>query len=178
MTTERATLGGGSFWCTEAVFQRLRGVEQVVAGYTGGTVENPSYEAVSTGRTGHVEVVQITFDPSVITYRELLEIFFATHDPTSLDHQDGDVGPQYRSAIFFHDEVQRHCAEVLIAELERARVFEDPIMTKVEPFTRFYPAEPHHQSYFTRHESESYCQTVIAPKMARFRTAYAEKLRP
>ena len=172
-----ATFGGGCFWCTEAVFRDLRGVESVVSGYAGGHVANPSYEAVSAGRTGHAEVVQVTFDPSAITYRELLEIFFATHDPTTLNRQGGDVGPQYRSVVFFHDEAQRHDAEVVIAELEREGVFEDAVVTRVEPLDRFYPAERYHQEYYARNPGQGYCQVVIAPKLAKFRKTYSEKLK-
>jgi peptide-methionine (S)-S-oxide reductase len=176
-THATATFGGGCFWCTEAVFRELRGVERVVSGYAGGHVENPSYEAVCTGNTGHAEVVQITYDPSTIGYRALLEAFFATHDPTTPNRQGGDVGTQYRSVIYYHDEAQRHDAELLIAELERERVFEDAIVTKVEPYQRFYPAEHYHQQYYLRNPNQGYCQAVIAPKLAKFRKAYAQRLK-
>ena len=172
-----ATFGGGCFWCTEAVFKELRGVERVVSGYAGGQVANPSYEAVCSGSTGHAEVVQVTYDPSVVSYRELLEIFFATHDPTTVDRQGADAGPQYRSIVFYEDEAQRHDAETIIAELERGKVFEDAIVTKVEPLERFWPAEEYHQDYYARHGRQPYCQVVIAPKLAKLRKTYQEKLK-
>jgi peptide-methionine (S)-S-oxide reductase len=172
-----ATFGGGCFWCTEAVFRELRGVERVVSGYAGGHVASPSYEAVCSGRTGHAEVVQVTYDPAQVSYRELLEIFFATHDPTTADRQGADVGTQYRSTVLYEDEAQRHEAEVLIAALEREKVFRDAIVTKVEPLDRFWPAEDYHQDYYARHGRQPYCQVVIAPKLAKFRKTYAEKLK-
>jgi peptide-methionine (S)-S-oxide reductase len=172
-----ATFGGGCFWCTEAVFKELRGVERVVSGYAGGQVANPSYEAVCSGRTGHAEVVQVTYDPSTVSYRELLEIFFATHDPTTLNRQGADAGTQYRSTVLYEDDEQRREAEAVIAELERERVFSDPIVTKVEPLGQFYPAEEYHQNYYAQHGRQPYCQVVIAPKLAKFRKTYAEKLR-
>jgi peptide-methionine (S)-S-oxide reductase len=170
---EVATFGGGCFWCTEAVFRELRGVEKVESGYAGGTVPNPSYEAVCSGRTGHAEVVQVTFDPHVISYRDLLEVFFATHDPTTENRQGADVGTQYRSTILYHDDAQRRTAEAVIAELERDGAFPEPIVTKVEPFDRFYPAERYHQEYFARNPRQPYCQIVIAPKLAKFRQKFA-----
>jgi peptide-methionine (S)-S-oxide reductase len=172
-----ATFGGGCFWCTEAVFRELRGVERVVSGYAGGQVANPSYEAVCSGRTGHAEVVQVTYDPATVSYRELLEVFFATHDPTTLDQQGADRGTQYRSTVLYEDEAQRHEAETIIAELEREQVFPDPIVTKVEPLDRFYPAEQYHQDYYARNGRQPYCQVVIAPKLAKFRKTYQEKLK-
>ena len=174
---ETATLGGGCFWCLEAVYKDLKGVERVVSGYAGGHVANPSYEAVCSGHTGHAEVVQITYDPAAIGYRQLLEAFFATHDPTTPDRQGGDVGPQYRSVIFYHDDAQRHDAETIIAELEREQVFRDAIVTKVEPLERFYPAEGYHQEFYERNPGQGYCRAVIAPKLAKFRKAYADRLR-
>jgi len=175
---EQATLGGGCFWCLEAVFQRLHGVERVVSGYAGGTVANPSYEAVCSGSTGHAEVAQITFDPAVIGYREILEIFFAFHDPTQLNRQGADVGTQYRSAIFHHTDAQRETASSVIDALTRERVFDRPIVTEVAPLTAFYPAEAYHQDYYRLHTSQPYCQAVIAPKVAKLRKAYADRLKP
>ena len=172
-----ATFGGGCFWWTEAVFKELRGVERVVSGYAGGEVANPSYEAVCSGGTGHAEVVQVTYDPSRIGFRELLEVFFATHDPTKLNRQGADSGTQYRSTVLYEDEAQRHEAETIIAELERERVFADPCVTTVEPLGRFYPAEQYHQDYYARHGRQPYCQVVIAPKLAKFRKTYQEKLK-
>jgi peptide-methionine (S)-S-oxide reductase len=170
---EVATFGGGCFWCTEAVFKELRGVEKVESGYAGGTVPEPSYEAVCTGHTGHAEVIQVTYDPSVVSYRDLLEVFFATHDPTTLNRQGADVGTQYRSTVLYHDDAQRRTAEATIAELEREGAFEDPVVTKVEPLERFYPAERYHQDYYARNGRQPYCQIVIAPKLAKFRQKFA-----
>lgn len=172
-----ATLAGGCFWCLEAVFERLRGVERVVSGYTGGHVPNPSYEAVCAGATGHAEAVQVTFDPGVISYRELLELFFAFHDPTTLDRQGPDVGTQYRSAIFYHDAEQERVAREVIAELERERVWHAPIVTELRPLEVFYPAEGYHQQYYRRHPRQLYCQAVIAPKLAKLRGRYADRLK-
>jgi peptide-methionine (S)-S-oxide reductase len=174
---ELATLGGGCFWCLEAVFERLRGVERVVSGYAGGTVANPSYELVCSGTTGHAEVAQLTFDPTTIAYREVLEIFFAFHDPTQLNRQGADVGTQYRSVIFYHAEAQRVTAQEVIARLERERVYDRPIVTQLEPLTAFYPAESYHQSYFRRNPGQGYCQAVIAPKVAKLRRAYLDRLK-
>jgi len=174
---ERATLAGGCFWCVEAVLERLRGVERVISGYTGGTTPAPSYEAVCTGRTGHAEAVEVTFDPDEVSYRELLEIFFAFHDPTTLDRQGPDVGTQYRSAIFTHGPEQERVAREVIADLERRRVFPAPIVTRVEPAGAFHPAEEYHQSYFRRNPERMYCQAMIAPKVAKLRQKYAERLK-
>jgi peptide-methionine (S)-S-oxide reductase len=174
---ETATLAGGCFWCLEAVFQDLRGVERVESGYAGGRVPDPSYELVCTGTTGHAEVVRITFDPSVIAYRDLLEIFFVVHDPTTLNRQGGDVGTQYRSAAFYHSPEQKAEAERVIAELEAAHVWDDPIVTEVVPLEAFYPAEEYHRDYFRRNPNQGYCRVVIAPKVAKVRKAYFEKLR-
>jgi len=174
---ETATLAGGCFWCLEAGFQELRGVERVESGYAGGRVPDPSYELVCTGTTGHAEVVRITFDPSVITYRDLLEIFFVVHDPTTLNRQGGDVGTQYRSAVFYHSPEQKSEAERVIAELEAAHVWNDPIVTEVVPLEAFYPAEEYHRDYFRRNPNQGYCRVVIAPKVAKVRKAYFEKLR-
>ena len=174
---ETATLGGGCFWCLEAVFERLGGVETVVSGYTGGRVPDPSYELVCSGLTGHAEVVQISFDPSVLPYRELLEIFFAFHDPTTLNQQGNDVGTQYRSAIYFHSPEQERTAREVIEQLRRDGAWDDPIVTEVTPLDRFYPAEKHHQQYFERNPTRMYCQAVVAPKVAKLRREYAGRLR-
>lgn len=174
---EIATLGGGCFWCLEAVYENLRGVTNVVSGYAGGREPNPSYEAVCGGTTGHAEVVQVTFDPAVVSYREILEVFFVIHDPTTPDRQGGDIGTQYRSVIFTHGDEQRRAAEVVIAELTAARVYDDPLVTAVVPFTAFYPAEAYHQQYFRRNPGQGYCRFVVAPKVAKFRTHFLEKLK-
>jgi peptide-methionine (S)-S-oxide reductase len=174
---EIATLGGGCFWCLEAVYRELKGVERVVSGYAGGTVANPSYEQVCTGRTGHAEVVQITFDPRLITFAELLEVFFAIHDPTTLNRQGADVGTQYRSIILYHTPKQREIAERTIAELNAARLWDQPIVTEVQPYTAFYPAEAYHQEYFTRNPYQPYCQAVVAPKVAKARKQFRAKLK-
>lgn len=175
--TERATLGGGCFWCLDAVFRDLKGVRGVVSGYAGGTVVDPSYEAVCTGRTGHAEVVQVTFDPDVLSYRDLLAVFFSIHDPTTLNRQGADVGTQYRSVIFFHDTEQERAAREVIAELERTKIWDAPIVTAVTPFEAFYPAEEYHQDYFRRNPEQGYCRAVIAPKVAKFRKLYLDRLK-
>ena len=175
--TETATLAGGCFWCLEAVFQQLKGVTSVASGYAGGTVPNPTYEAVCTGRTGHAEVVQVEFDPAVIAYRDLLDVFFTMHDPTTLNQQGGDVGTQYRSAIFFHSPEQEHAARAAIAALETEKVWDDPIVTEIVPLTAFYPAEQYHRDYFNRNGNQPYCRAVVAPKVAKFRKHYLEKLK-
>jgi len=179
MTTQQsiATLGGGCFWCLEAVYQQLDGVESVVSGYAGGHVENPTYEQVCGKKTGHVEVVQVTFDPARVSYRDVLEVFFSIHDPTTKDRQGNDVGPQYRSAIFYHDEEQRQVAESIIAELAAEHAFDAPIVTELKPFERFYSAEQYHQNYYAQNSSQSYCEYVISPKIAKFRRKFAERLR-
>ena len=174
---EVATLAGGCFWCLDAVFRGLKGVEQVVSGYAGGTVPNPSYEAVCTGRTGHAEVVQVTFDPAVLSYRDLVEVFFGIHDPTTLNRQGADVGTQYRSAIYYHSPEQEHTAREVIAALERDQVFDAPIVTEVAPAAEFYPAEEYHQDYFRRNPGQGYCRAVIAPKVAKFRKEHLERLK-
>lgn len=176
--TEDATLAGGCFWCLEAVFDRLRGVERVVSGYAGGRVPNPSYEQVCSGATGHAEVVQITFDPAVISYRELLEIFFAFHDPTTLDRQGADRGTQYRSAIFFHSPEQKAAAERVIADLSAQQVWNAPIVTEVAPVQEFYPAEAYHQRYYQLNAGQPYCRATIAPKLAKLRKSYLDRLKP
>lgn len=174
---EVATLGGGCFWCTEAVFESLRGVRRVDSGYAGGDVANPSYEQVCSGTTGHAEVVRVTFDPAEISYAEVLRIFFATHDPTTLNRQGADVGTQYRSVIFPHSPEQERVARAVISELENDGVFDAPIVTTVEPEAPFYPAEEYHREYYRRNPRQGYCQVVIAPKMAKFRQQFAERLR-
>ena len=174
---EVATLAGGCFWCLEAVYDELKGVVDVVSGYSGGQVTNPSYEAVCTGETGHAETVQVTFDPRVVSFRQLLEVFFTTHDPTSLNRQGADVGTQYRSAIFYHNPEQKAVAEQLIHELESEQVWGKPIVTELKPFGTFYPAEAYHQEYFKRNPYQGYCMAVIAPKVAKFRKHYLEMLK-
>ena len=174
---EVATFGSGCFWCSEAVFSELNGVVSVVPGYTGGTLANPTYEDVCTDSTGHAEVAQITFDPSQISYRELLEVFFSTHDPTTLNRQGADVGTQYRSAIFYADQEQKMQAEAIIRELTADGTFRDPIVTQVVPLGPFYPAEDYHREYYRRHPSQPYCQAVIAPKLAKFRAHWKAKLK-
>lgn len=171
---ETATLGGGCFWCLDAVFRQLRGVESVVSGYSGGPQPNPSYEAVCTGRTGHAEVVRVVFDPAVISYRELLQVFFAIHDPTSLNRQGADVGTQYRSVIFHHSPEQQVAAEETIAAL--AGEYDAPIVTELEAAPPFFPAEDYHQDYYALHPRQGYCQAVIAPKVAKFRRYFADRI--
>lgn len=174
---EVATLGGGCFWCTEAVFSELRGVEKVEPGYAGGSVSQPSYEQVCTGRTGHAEVVQVTFDPKVLSYHDLLTIFFTVHDPTTLNRQGADVGTQYRSIVLYHSAEQRATAERVVRELESEKLWKKTFVTQLEPFSAFYPAEEYHHDYFRRNPSGGYCQFVIAPKVAKFRAHYAERLK-
>ena len=175
--TEVATLAGGCFWCLEAVYDQLNGVLDVVSGYSGGQVVDPSYKAVCTGKTGHAECAQLTFDPSVISYREILEVFFTIHDPTTLNRQGADVGTQYRSAIFFHSPEQKATAEQVIHELELENMWGKPIVTGITPLSLFYPAEDYHQEYFQRNPYAGYCTAVIAPKVAKFRNKYLEKLK-
>jgi peptide-methionine (S)-S-oxide reductase len=174
---EVATLGGGCFWCLEAVFDEVRGVEDVLSGYSGGFVVNPTYRQVCDGKTGHAEVVRVAFDPTVITFREILEIFFAIHDPTTLNRQGADVGPQYRSAIFYHSPEQKATAQAVIAELNTGRIFDKPIVTEVAGVTRFYPAEDYHQEYFRKNPHQPYCQVVVSPKVAKLRKSFAAKLK-
>ena len=174
---EVVTLAGGCFWCLEAVYDELKGVLDVVSGYSGGQVSNPSYKAVCTGKTGHAEVVQVTFDPGLISYRELLEVFFTIHDPTILNRQGADVGTQYRSAIFYHNPEQKAIAEQVIHEMENEKVWAKPIVTELTPFETFYPAEEYHQEYFKRNPYQGYCMAVIAPKVSKFRKKYLDKLK-
>jgi peptide-methionine (S)-S-oxide reductase len=172
-----ATLAGGCFWCLEAVFDELNGVISVESGYSGGRIENPSYKAVCTGTTGHAEAVQITFDPSVISYRDLLTVFFTIHDPTTLNRQGADVGTQYRSAIFYHDEAQRADAEAVIRELTESKLWPNPIVTEIAPFTKFYMAEDYHQEYFANNPYQPYCMAVVAPKVVKFRKHFVGRLK-
>ncbi len=174
---EQATLAGGCFWCLEAVFENLKGVEKVESGYAGGRVPDPTYQHVCTGSTGHAEVVQVTFEPSAISYREILDVFFATHDPTTLNRQGADVGTQYRSAVFWHDARQKEIAERRIAELNAEGIWDAPLVTEVTPLERFYRAEDYHQGYYRANPEQSYCQFVVAPKVAKFRKQFADKLR-
>jgi peptide-methionine (S)-S-oxide reductase len=176
--SELATLGGGCFWCIEAAFEQLRGVEHVVSGYSGGHVTDPSYKQICTGTTGHAEVVQIRFDPTELTFQDLLRVFFTVHDPTTADRQGNDVGPQYRSAIFYHSPEQKADAEAVIAEIESEGVWDSPIVTEVTPFERFYPAEGYHQEYYRNNPNQPYCRIVINPKVTKFRKAFAERLKP
>jgi peptide-methionine (S)-S-oxide reductase len=176
-TQEITTLGGGCFWCLEAVYDQMEGVLSVESGYMGGSLANPSYNAVCSGTTGHVEVVQVTFDSEVTSYREILEVFFAIHDPTSLDRQGNDSGNQYRSVIFYHSEAQKTVAEAMIGELNSEGVWRDPIVTELRPASTFYVAEDYHQEYFTNNPRQPYCSFVVAPKVRKFREHFASKLR-
>jgi peptide-methionine (S)-S-oxide reductase len=176
-THEITTLGGGCFWCLEAVYDQMEGVLSVESGYMGGSLANPSYNAVCSGTTGHVEVVQVTFDSEVTSYREILEVFFAIHDPTSLDRQGNDSGNQYRSVIFYHSEAQKTVAEAMIGELNSEGVWRDPIVTELRPASTFYVAEDYHQEYFTNNPRQPYCSFVVAPKVRKFREHFASKLR-
>lgn len=175
MTTETATLGGGCFWCLEAVYQELKGVQHVESGYTGGHVPDPNYGQICEGTTGHVEVVRVIFDPSVVSYREILEIFFTIHDPTTLNRQGNDVGTQYRSAIYFHSPEQQETAKHVIAEM--ANVWDAPIVTELKPAETYYKAEDYHQNYFRQNPLQGYCAFVVAPKVAKFRKTFADKTR-
>lgn len=177
MREESATLAGGCFWCIEAAFLKVRGVISASPGYTGGDVANPTYEAVCTGRTGHAEAVRIVYDADELSYRDLLRIFFAVHDPTTLDRQGADVGPQYRSSIFYHDAEQRKVAEEVIGELDREAAFPSAIVTEVVPLATFWPAEDYHRDYYAQHPEQGYCRLVIAPKLEKLRRSYAERLK-
>lgn len=176
-TTDTATLANGCFWCTEAVFQQLKGVESVKSGYTGGHVANPTYKEVCTGETGHAECLQIVFDPSVISFAELLEVFFNTHDPTTLNRQGNDVGTQYRSGIFYHNAAQQEVAQAYIAQLQASGVFSGPIVTEVTAFETFYPAENYHDNYFNENPDQGYCAFVIRPKVEKFRKQFKDRLK-
>jgi peptide-methionine (S)-S-oxide reductase len=173
---ELATLAGGCFWCLEAVYVQLKGVTQVVSGYAGGHVVNPTYRAVCNGTTGHAEVVQVTFDPTVVSYKELLEVFFTIHDPTTLNRQGYDAGTQYRSAIYYHTPAQKEVAEQVIAQITATKIWSDRIVTEVTPLDIFYPAEEYHQRYYERNPDQGYCRAVIAPKVSKFRKQYLERL--
>jgi peptide-methionine (S)-S-oxide reductase len=175
--SEQATLGGGCFWCLEAVYTELRGIEKVVSGYAGGSVDNPTYEQVCGGRTGHAEVVQVTFDPAVISFREILEVFFTIHDPTTLNRQGADVGTQYRSAIFTHSAEQAQTAAEVIEAAQGDGTWRAKVVTQVQPLEVFYPAEEYHQDYFARNPNQPYCQVIIAPKVAKARHKYLERLK-
>jgi peptide-methionine (S)-S-oxide reductase len=175
--SELATLAGGCFWCLEAVFEKIEGVERVVSGYTGGTAANPNYRQVCTGATGHAEVVQVTYDPAKISFKEILELFFAFHDPTTLNRQGADIGTQYRSAIFYHTPEQQAQAQETITRLNAEGVFHSPIVTEVVPLTQFYPAEDYHQGYYSQNPEQGYCQAVISPKVAKLRKHFAERMK-
>jgi peptide-methionine (S)-S-oxide reductase len=178
MNTEHATLGGGCFWCIEAVFDRLEGVRSVTSGYAGGHVENPSYAAVCSGTTGHAEVVRLEYDPATITFRDLLDVFFATHDPTTPNRQGADAGPQYRSIILYESESQRETAEAVMRALEADEVFGAPIVTELEPLETFWPAEAAHQDYYRNNPDQAYCRVMIDPKVAKLRAKFAHRLKP
>ena len=177
MRTETATLAGGCFWCLEAVYEQVRGVESVVSGYTGGTTPNPSYREVCSGRTGHAEAVQIAFDPDVVSYRQLLELFFTMHDPTTLNRQGPDAGTQYRSAVYHHDDEQRDAAQEVIADFAERKVWPDPIVTEIAPLGDFHQAEDYHQQYYRENPYAGYCQVVIAPKVAKLRKEHLDLLK-
>jgi peptide-methionine (S)-S-oxide reductase len=172
-----ATFGSGCFWCSEAIFERVKGVSKVVSGYTGGNIPNPTYEAVCSGKTGHAEVIQITYDPKIVSYDELLEIFWKTHDPTTLNRQGADVGTQYRSVIFYNDEDQKKKAENYKAELNKAGIWKDPIVTEISPLKKFYPAEKYHQDYYEQNPNQGYCSFVITPKIEKFEKIFKDKLK-
>jgi methionine-S-sulfoxide reductase len=173
---EQATFGTGCFWCTEAIFAQLKGVHSAVSGYSGGRTKHPTYDAVCAGITGHAEVVQVTFDPRVISYAELLEVFWIAHDPTTLNRQGNDIGTQYRSAIFYHSDQQRHLAEFYKDKLDKAGAFRKPIVTEITQFQEFYPAEKYHQDFFASNPTQRYCTSVIRPKVEKFRQVFADKL--
>lgn len=174
---EEATLGAGCFWCVEAVFEEVKGIKTAVAGYAGGEVENPTYREVSSGTTGHAEVARIVFDPSVITYEQILEVFWHTHDPTTKNRQGADVGPQYRSVIFYHNEEQRKMAEQSLTKTDRSGLWNDPIVTEIEPLTNYSKAENYHQNYYENNPNAGYCQVVIAPKLKKFRNEFSHLLK-
>jgi peptide-methionine (S)-S-oxide reductase len=174
---EVATLGSGCFWCTEAFFLRLKGVESVVSGYSGGQIKNPTYREVCSGLTGHAEVIQVKFDPSMISYEEVLEVFWNTHDPTTLNKQGADEGTQYRSVVFYHNDSQKKIAEEYKAQLNQSEVYNNPVVTEISPFKEFYPAEEYHQNYYMLNPNQGYCQYVIRPKVEKFNKEYASKLK-
>jgi len=174
---ETITLGAGCFWCVEAVFQNLNGIERVVSGYSGGHIKNPAYREVCNGVTGHAEVIQLEFDPAIVSVEEILQVFWQTHDPTTLNRQGNDIGTQYRSAVFYHTEQQRLIAERYKEELNKSNTFDHPIVTEITAFTNFYPAEDHHQNYFNQHGEESYCQYVVRPKVEKFQKLFGDKMK-
>lgn len=174
---ETITVGGGCYWCVEAVYENLNGVKSVVSGFSGGKVANPTYEEVCTGTTGHAEVVQITYDKNITDLNEIFQVFFTVHDPTTLNRQGADVGTQYRSVIFYKNEEQKKAAQSIIAELNKAKVYDSPIVTKVEPFTKFYKAEDYHQNYYANNKSQPYCKMVIQPKIEKFEKVFKDKLK-
>ncbi len=176
-TLDTATFGGGCFWCVEAIFQQMEGVEKVISGYSGGKVDNPTYKEICTGTTGHAEVAQIIYDPSVVSYDELLKAFWSTHDPTTLNRQGADVGTQYRSVIFYHNDNQKQLAEKYKSELDKTGVFGSPIVTEISPFAKMYIAEDYHQNYYNDNKNQGYCQYVIAPKLEKFKKVFADKLK-
>lgn len=177
MTLSTATFGNGCFWCTEAVFQRVEGVHSVVSGYTGGFIKNPAYREVCSGRTGHAEALEIKFDPTVVSYEELLEIFWKTHDPTTLNRQGNDVGTQYRSAVFYHDQTQKELAEHYKAKLNASGIFASPIVTEITEASAFYPAEEDHQNYYNDHPEQGYCRIIIQPKIDKLKAIFADKVK-
>ena len=174
---ELATFGTGCFWCTEAIFEQLKGVESAISGYSGGTVKNPTYKKICTGETGHAEVIQITFAPEIITYKELLEVFWQTHDPTTLNRQGADVGTQYRSVIFYHNAMQKELAENYKKKLDKAGIYNNPIVTEISDYSTFYKAEDYHQDYYNNNKSQSYCSFVITPKIEKFKKVFKDKLK-
>lgn len=176
--TEVATFAGGCFWCTEAVFERVKGTLKVIPGFTGGTIKNPGYREIITGRTGHAEAIEIHFDPSEVSYEELLYIFFSTHDPTTLNRQQYDIGTQYRSAIFYHSDTQKEIAEKVRAKLEEEEIFDDPIVTQITEAPVFYEAEPEHKEYYSKHRQQQYCQVIIDPKIKKLKEKFADKVKP
>jgi peptide-methionine (S)-S-oxide reductase len=177
VVSELATFGSGCFWCSEAVFLQLKGVEKVVSGYSGGTVPNPTYQQVCTGKTGHAEVIQVSFDPKILSYPELLEVFWQTHDPTTPNRQGNDVGPQYRSVIFYHSERQHELAERYRLKIDEAKVFKSQIVTEIVPFSAFYAAENYHQNYYANHARQPYCQLMIGPKLAKLKSLFQDRLK-
>lgn len=177
MSSAKATLGGGCFWCLEAVYQELVGITEIVSGYAGGDLPNPTYRQVSSGTSGHAEVVQLTYDPGQISYRQILQVFFTIHDPTTRNRQGADVGPQYRSIILYHDQDQREIAEEVISEIEAEDLYPAPVVTEIAPLKAFYPAEEYHQNYYRDNPEQAYCQFVIVPKLAKFRKQYLDKLK-
>lgn len=174
---EVATFGTGCFWCTEAIFQQLKGVESAVSGYSGGTVKNPTYKEVCTGNTGHAEVIQITFNPNIISYKDLLEVFWKTHDPTTLNRQGADVGTQYRSVIFYHNQQQKELAEEYKKKLDKAGIYNNPVVTEISEYKEFYKAEDYHQEYYNQNKSQPYCNFVITPKIEKFKKVFKDKLK-